>query len=471
MTPLRVPRTRPSLRRRLLVFLLIPMIALLVLDALVSYGVALTYSNRVHDRDLSDDALTLAKMLSNDKLGSELTAQARFLLEYDPDGRSYFTVSSSKHGLLAGNGQLPQPAHVPPLGAAPALYDVQLARHTLRTASVHIAARRDPADSLIVTVAETLRDRHEQAREILLLAILMQTLLIVCVLSLVWFGVSRGLRVLDPLTARLAARSHELTPIDGADVPQEIQPLTRTIDALFGRLRGMLALHDRFIADAAHQLRTPLTGLSLHVDRALADPRPETVADALTHIQRLSQRAARTSSQLLALTRAQAAPLETGGSRLLDLAQLIPEAVAQRVHEAIRAGVDLGYEGSGRALHILGEAASVQDLLDNLIDNAVRYAGRGSVITVRLQALDDGRASLSVEDNGPGVPPDLLPRLSERFFRAAGNSEEGSGLGLAIVQRIAERHHADVLYRNGTEAGLCVEIRFPHAGSAAPQRA
>jgi len=461
MTTIRA--SRPSLRRRLLVFLLIPMIALLMLDAMLSYGVALAYANRVHDRDLSDDALTLATMLGNDRLGSVLTPQARFLLEYDPDGRSYFTVTSSKHGLMAGNGQLPPPVHAPALGAAPVLYDVRFDRHALRAASVHTVARHDPSDSLVVTVAETLRDRHEQAREILLLATVMQTLLIVCVLALVWFGVSRGLRVLDPLTARLAARSHELTPIDGADVPQEIQPLTRTIDALFGRLRNMLALHDRFIADAAHQLRTPLTGLSLHVDRALADPRPETMADAFAHIQRLTQRAARTCSQLLALTRAQAAPPDTGERQLLDLGQLIPHAVAQRVHEAIRAGIDLGYAGSGQPLYVLGEAASLQDLLDNLIDNAVRYAGRGSRITVHLSARPDGGASLGVEDNGPGVPADLLPRLSERFFRVGGSNEEGSGLGLAIVQHIAVRHHAEVFYRNGERHGLYVEVRFPPA--------
>jgi len=454
-------RLRPSLRRRLLIFLLIPMAALLLLDALLTYGVALTYANRVHDRDLSDDALTVAKMLGNDQLGSELTPQARFLLEYDPGGRSYFSIFSARHGLLAGNGQLPQLAQAPPLGAAPRLYDSKLDKHSLRVATVRTASPRDPGDSLIITVAETLRDRREQAREILLLAILMQTLLIVCVLSLVWFGVSRGLRVIDPLTARLAARSHELTPIDGPDVPQEIQPLTRTIDALFGRLRGMLALHDRFIADAAHQLRTPLTGLSLHVDHALANPQPETVADALVHIQRLTQRAARTSSQLLALTRAQAAPLDSEERGLLDLGRLIPEAVAQRIHEAIRAGIDLGYEGITRPLYIDGDAASVLDLLDNLIDNAMRYAGRGSTVTVNLQALADGGASLSVEDNGPGVPPELLPRLRERFFRAADNGEEGSGLGLAIVQRIAERHHAEVIYRLAEEHGLVVEVRFP----------
>ncbi|MEP6898956.1 MAG: sensor histidine kinase N-terminal domain-containing protein [Rhodanobacter sp.] len=459
------PVTRPSLRRRLLVFLLIPMIVLLWLDAILTYGVALAYANRVHDRDLSDDALTLATMLSksglsDNQLGSPLTPQARFLLEYDPDGRSFFSVSSARNGLITGNERLAQAAKIPPLGDLPILYDAQLTRRVLRAATVHVASR-DAGDSLIVTVAETFRDRRQQAREILLLATLMQSLLIVCILLLVWFGVSRGLRALDPLTARLAARAHELTPIDGPDVPQEIEPLTRTIDAVFSRLRNMLALHDRFVADAAHQLRTPLAGLSLHVDRALADPTPETIADALSHIHRLTRRTARTSSQLLALTRAQASPLDAEDRSLLNLSRLIPDAVSLRVHEALGAGVDLGYRGPQQPLCIQGNASSVQDLLDNLIDNAMRYAGRGSIVTVALQTRPDGGANLSVEDNGPGVPPELLPRLSERFFRVPGSSEEGSGLGLAIVQRIAERHHAKVLYQLGEERGLCVVIDFP----------
>jgi two-component system sensor histidine kinase TctE len=131
------------------------------------------------------------------------------------------------------------------------------------------------------------------------------------------------------------------------------------------------------------------------------------------------------------------------------------------VHEALGAGVDLGYRGPQQPLCILGNAASVQDLLDNLIDNAMRYAGRGSIVTVSLQARTDEGARLCVEDNGPGVPPDLLPRLSERFFRAPGSGEEGSGLGLAIVQRIVERHHAQVSYQLAEKQGLRVIIDFP----------
>lgn len=463
MSPPRIVRLRPSLRRRLLIFLLIPMAALLLLDAMLTYGVALSYANRVHDHDLSGDTLTLAKMLGDQQLGNGLSPQAKFLLEYDPNSRGYFSVSSAKRGLLAGSGRLASPLVKLSPDALPQLYTTRLDKHELRAASVQRASARDQDDILTITVAETLRDRHEQAREILLLAVGMQTLLILSLLSLVWFGVNHGLRVLNPLTERLARRSHELTPIGGPDVPQEILPLTRTIDALFARLRSMLALHDRFIADAAHQLRTPLAGLSLHVDRALADSRPETMADALSHIRRLTHRAARTSSQLLALTRAQSSPVDTVDRDLIELTRLIPEAVSLRVHESLVAGVDLGYEGPRQSLYIVGDTASVLDLLDNLIDNSIRYAGRGSTITVSLQPQPDGGATLSVEDDGPGVPPELLPRLSERFFRAPGSSEEGSGLGLAIVQRIAERHHAEVVYQLGEKKGLVVQVSFPPA--------
>jgi two-component system sensor histidine kinase TctE len=458
---------QPSLRRSLLGFLLMPMLVLLLVDALATYNVALRYANHVHDRDLSDDALTLARMLSNPQFGSTLTPQARFLLEYEPGDRNYFAVSGSRRGLLAGNPRLARMAPSSSMPGTPVLYAGTLDRVALRIASVATPAPGDASEVLTTTVAETLRDRRRQAREILWLATLMQTLLIVCVLALVWFGVRRGLRVLDPLTARLAARTHELTPLGGADVPLEIMPLTRTIDALFERLRAMLALHDRFIADAAHQLRTPLAGLRLHAERAQADPRPETVSDALIHIQQLTQRATRTSTQLLALARAQMPAAGDGGRHWIDLARIVPEAVAQRVHEALLAGVDLGYEGTQQTLGIVGDTAGVLDLLDNLIDNAIRYAGRGSTVTVKLQRRADGGADLTVEDDGPGVAPQWLPRLSERFFRVPGNDAEGSGLGLAIVQRIVERHRAELVYRAAAVHGLCALVRFPPAAPPA----
>jgi two-component system sensor histidine kinase TctE len=463
------PDGRPSLRRRLLSSLLVPLMLLLIVESLVTYSGALIYSNHVHDRDLADDAMTLAQMLSQEDLGGQISPQARFLLEYAPEGHNYFNVSSQKHGLLAGSAELkPAPLTAASLDGDPALYSTTLytptqKRRELRAATVRIPNLHDPADQLTVTMAETFHDRHQRAREILLLSIPAQAILIASVFVLVLYGVRVGLRQLDPLTARLATREHDLAPIGDADVPVEILPLTRTIDGLFARQRGMLALQERFIADAAHQLKTPLAGLRVHVERAQADPTKETVNDALQHILRLTQRASRTSSQLLALTRAQSPELsETSPPCLLDLAQLIPELLGLRVHDAIAAGVDLGYEGPAGPLWIDGDRISLQELLDNLIDNSLRYAGRDSLLTVGVSAASAG-VCLSVEDNGPGVPPAFLERLGERFFRVPGMTEEGTGLGLAIVQRIAERHHAQVFYLSGSDGGLRVEVVFPPA--------
>jgi len=231
------------------------------------------------------------------------------------------------------------------------------------------------------------------------------------------------------------------------------------------QLSPMLALQERFIADAAHQLRTPLAGLRVHVERAQADPSRETVNDALDHILRLTQRATRTSGQLLALTRAQSPDHAGDPHGLLDLARMVPDLLALRVHEALAAGVDLGYEGPPTPVWVDGDRITLQELLDNLLDNALRYAGRNSMVTVGV-ADDEDSACLSVEDNGPGVPPAFLARLGERFFRVPGSNEEGTGLGLAIVQRIAERHRAQVRYIAGSEGGLRVEVRFPHARTA-----
>lgn len=457
------PDGRQSLRRRLLAFLLVPLMLMLMIESLITYSGALIYSNHVHDRDLADGVSTMAQMLSKEDSQGQISAQARFLLEYSSEGSNYYSVNSQKHGMLAGNPRL-----LPPAGTIvgiddPTLFNTTQKHRKLRAASVSVQSEFDPSDTLTLTIAETLRDRHQRAREILFLSIPAQALLIAAVFALVWYGVRIGLRALDPLTARLAAREHDLAPIGDADVPVEILPLTRTIDGLFARLRGMLTLQERFIADAAHQLRTPLAGLRVHVERAQADPSPATVRDALEHIQRLTNRASRTSTQLLALTRAQSPEHEASVHTLIDLSRFIPDLLSLRIHEAIAVGVDLGYDGPADPIWIDGDRTTLQELLDNLIDNSLRYAGRNSMVTVAIYVEETRDVCLSIEDNGPGVPAAFLARLGERFFRVPGCHEEGTGLGLAIVQRIAERHHAKVHYLSGSEGGLRVEVLFPPA--------
>ncbi|MGB8635729.1 MAG: ATP-binding protein [Rhodanobacteraceae bacterium] len=452
---------RPSLRRRLLLFLLVPMLVALVLDAVLTYTAALAFSNHVHDKDLANDALTVASMLKRDSEHGELSKQARFLLEYDPEGRDYFSIRSARQGLLDGSRSLPAPAAGLSAGATPVLQDTRLHGSAFRVASVAIANPADAGDTITITIAENLRARRQQARQILLLAVPLQAMLIIVLLLLVRFGVRSGLKVLDPLTQRLARREHELTSIDDSDVPVELLPLTRTIDALFARLRNLMALQERFIADAAHQLRTPLTGLTIHVERAKAHADHPVLVDALDHIATLTARVTRTSNQLLALARAQAPAKAISDMQKVDLAALLRETIEPRLHQAWRAQIDLGYDGPDTPVHVLGDASSLQEMVDNLLDNALRYAGQQSTITVGLERSNDGDVRLSVEDDGPGVDASVLPRLGERFFRDPANCEPGTGLGLAIVAHIAERHGARVVYKQRQPHGLRAEIHFP----------
>ena len=460
-------KRRPSLRLRLLATLMVPILGLLLTGTIVTYGIVVNYDKTEHDRALVSDARSVAALLRTEQQIGSLSPQVRYLLSFDTEGRSYFAVESSLHGLLSSTDHYPIVSAPPDVDAEPLLFDSIVDGEPVRAVCLRFRSPKEPADLITVTMAETLHSRERLARDILLVTLLLQGLLITGLLTAVWLGVNMGLRSLQPLMKKLSAREHELSPITDADVPREIIPLTRTIDALFRRLREAIKVQEHFIADAAHQLRTPLAGLLLHVDRALEARDPEAMRDALTQVAQLTARAGRTSTQLLALMRAQS-PLDNQEELAsIDLAALARDAVGRRVHDGLRAGIDLGYQGPATPLFVAGNAAGLRDLLDNLIDNAVTYAGRRSTVTVSVTAEGDGSATLGVEDDGPGVPEAYLSRLGERFFRLPGSPDGGTGLGLAIVQRIADRHHAWVEYSRGTQGGLCVSIHFP----ATPQHA
>jgi two-component system, OmpR family, sensor histidine kinase TctE len=454
-------RKRPSLHRRLLAFLMGPVLIALVLDALLIYLAALTYSNHVHDRDLIEDANALASVIAGEESPGELSSQARFLITHDREQTDYFRIVSSRTGLLLENARIePEPGH-PGLQQSSILADAHVGKLEVRAATVAIASQTNDGELLWVSVAESLHDRHVKAREILEIAAPMLGLLIVVMLLLVWFGVGHGLRVIDRLTARLASQSPGIVSISSADVPIELLPLTRTIDDLFARLNSALAAQERFVADAAHQLRTPLAALGLHVQRALADPREVTVRDALGHIEELSRRVARTSSQLLVLSRADADVSRPAQGARFDLTAQVRALINERVDEVIARHCEIACEGIRKPVMIDGDANLIHDLLDNLIDNALRYAGRGCSITVSLHR-DPDHVALSVEDDGPGIADSHLHRLGERFFRVPGQNEPGTGLGLAIVVQIAERFGARVNFTHGRlHRGLRVEVVFP----------
>ena len=449
-----------SLRRRLLTILAVPMALAWLGSGALIYVLALHYTNANYDRSLLDGTRALERIIHSEAGLRELSPQARILMEYDSTDPGYYVVRSLRHGVLASNLDLPMPTPVPSAGSEPQLESIRIGVRSLRMASLAIAGA-DSDDETIVSVAETLRERRTLAREILVGTLPIVFLLIALVLVLVWFGVSRGLRLLDPLAEQIAARrARDLSPLDQSRVPVEIRPLTQTIDALFARLRDLLNLQERFIADAAHQLRTPLAGLRLQAERALADPRPDSVRDALIHVERLSAGAGRAAGQLLTLARTQTSNEDDAAACAVDLSRLAREYIGECVPAALAAHVDLGYEGPTHGAEVAGDVVMLREALVNLIDNALNYAGENGTVTVAVTP-EMRTIALSVEDSGPGVDEEWWPRLGERFFRVPDSQREGSGLGLAIVRRIADRHGAPVVFDRGRNGlGLRVTLRF-----------
>jgi signal transduction histidine kinase len=454
-------RRPPSLRRRLLAFLVAPMVLAWLTSGFLVYVLALHYANINYDRALLDSLHALERMIRSEARYQELSPQARILFELDSEDPNYYAVRSLRHGILASNLELPKPQSIPSPGEPPHIESLALGEYSMRMASLALSGE-DADDLIVVSVAQTLRERHALASEILVGVLPIVLALIALVLILVWFGVSRGLHLLDPLTTHLAERrTRDLSPLDQSIVPVELRPLTGTVDALFARLRRLLDLQERFIADAAHQLRTPLAGLRLQAERALADPRPESVREALIHVERLSTGAGRAAGQLLALARTQANVDDDEPAVPVDLARLTRDYVAESVPRALAANIDLGYAGPNADAMVSGDAVMLREALVNLVDNALSYVGASGNVTVEV-ARELRTVSIAVEDDGAGVSEEWWPRLGERFFRAPGTAREGSGLGLAIVRRIAERHHAALTFGHGQgNRGLRVSMQFP----------
>ena len=468
----------PSVRVRLLLFLLLPSLVIMLCGGVGVYFVALRYSNSIHDDDLELSAFAMSRILQDEHSDGHINRETIRLISFNPGGKTYYAIRSLRHGLISGS-DAPALEGTTATMSKPVLSDGAIGDIPVRVATLAIASPADSMDRLTVSVAETLENRKLRATEILMMTIPIQIALIVILFSLVWQGVKYGLGSMQPAVRRLARRERSLSPISGPDIPVEIQPLTATIDALFERVRELVEAQDRFVADAAHQLRTPLAGLSLQVERALATRKQDEIRDALSQIGRLTARVTRSATQLLALARLQVPDRLTADLAVLDLSTWLPGVVSTRIPDALQAGVDLGYErlvdaapaserrpyGAARtpARVVAADEALLQELFDNLIDNAFAHAGRGGIVTVALDDARDTGSRLIIDDNGSGVPDYLLPRLGDRFFRAPDAPEGGSGLGLAIVRRIADVHRASLRFGRSPLGGLRVELRFADA--------
>jgi two-component system sensor histidine kinase TctE len=278
---------------------------------------------------------------------------------------------------------------------------------------------------------------------------------------LVWIGLGRGIEPLNRLGRMIRRRlPTDLSPIPTAGVPEEVKPVIYAFNDMMARLEQNLQAQQRFIGDAAHQMRTPLTGLKMQTELALSETDPENMRTLLRQIAESTDRAAHLTSQLLALARAESSHKKTHEIELVDIEAQARQVTLEWVPRAMQKNIDLGFEGTGWPLQVTGNPLLLRELAVNLIDNAVKYTPEGGRVTVRTRAGEF--AVLEVEDDGPGIPDNERELVFERFYRVLGNEAPGSGLGLAIVREIAELHLGSVQLKPGSSGrGTVAQAVFP----------
>ena len=435
-----------SIGRRLVFWLAVPLTVLALCGALArDWGIVAPRVATV-DARLRRQAETLIRGLRIDR--GRVTVDA-------PADAIAFAVRGTDGRLIAGDAQLPPTALS---SAAEAVFSTALVgRRDLRILTYRAHTEHG---TLLVSVADELGTAGPAARFGFMGGLLWDFLQLDLTLALVWIGIRLGLRPIRRLREELERRSaSDLRPIPADDVPQELAPLATTLNRLFAMLRESIQSQRRFIANTAHQLRTPITGMLAQLDLLVAEPAAQPILGRLQTLQQGIRQLAHASNQLLTLARADPAVNVAPRREPVDLAALAGEVVARHFDRALQAGIDLGAELA--EARIQGDPSLLEDLLDNLVDNALKYTPRGGRVTVSAGRAA-GQPVVAVEDNGPGIPENERRRVRQRHYRLPDAPGPGSGLGLAIVEEVANRHDAQLSIDTGAGGrGTRVSVQFP----------
>ncbi|NKE67627.1 sensor histidine kinase [Ramlibacter sp. RBP-2] len=466
-------RSEPRLQAKLLRWLLGPLLALLVLDTAATYWTSSNFSNLAHDRSLQEIAREVVLHVKPNGAGPrlDLSPAAERILLVDQDDRLFIKITSAAGTVIGGDPDIAPPPADPARHGKPVSYDSVLHGLPVRVTAAWLPYEEGPqSPSVLVQVAETLNKRQRLAWDIMATAMVPQLLLVLLATAAVYLGVRHGLAPLSRLGRDVARRSHvDLSPIDASRVPGEVRPLVDEVNELMLRLGKTLDFQSRFIADAAHQLKTPVSGLKAQIELALREAEPQRLHHSLAQLYVGVDRLSRLVQQLLALARNEPGAIDAVQMQSLDLDVLALETSMEWVPQALRHGVDLGFEGGEGPLMITADADRLRELINNLIDNAVRYSRRGGRVTVATRRSADGAAELSISDDGPSIPVAERKRIFERFHRLLGTHADGSGLGLAIVSEIATLHGARINLEEDVDGvGNTFSVHFPPPPRPAP---
>jgi two-component system sensor histidine kinase TctE len=443
---------QPSLARQLLRQLLPLMAAIIITGGGVVYFVAHRAATVAYDRALMDVSLALASQVEiiDNSLHLQLPAIAEKVLLVDGYDKLFYEVVDPSGKTVAGNIELPRPTQ--PFEDGKLYYDGKLNGKSVRVAA--LSSERN-GTSFIVLSAETKLKRDWLVGEIVLAMLVPEGLLIIAAIFMIRRSVRHGLASIQPLREELVRRTHtDLSQLPLKEIPEEIYPIFKEVNELLARLSKSLDANRRFIADASHQLRTPIAALQAEAEMALRSSDP---SESLKRIVAGTRRITHLAHQLLTLSRLE--PQQIQAPKVVDLAQLTRDAAERWIPLALERSIDLGFELN--PAKVMGDPIWLEELANNLIDNAIRYTPTGGVVTVRCNGTAN-QASWEVEDSGPGIPKEEHERIFERFYRLDTTGVDGCGLGLAIVREIANSHNASITIEKGPNlGGALIRVIFP----------
>jgi two-component system, OmpR family, sensor histidine kinase TctE len=460
-----------TLRQRLLLAILIPLIVVSAIGAVLDYRLARETTGAAFDHSLAEEVYDISSRIqaTDSALEVKLSDEMEAMLRSDALDSIFFSVRDNEGNLLAGDASLSIADDFPSLrtGAVGKLRFVNTVYRDLAIRAVYYRARTERG-IVAISVGETLNKRNRASSRILTTMALPSIAVILATIVAVYFGVRKGLVPLDVMEREIASRSpKDLRKLDIGTAPRELRSVILRLNDLFELLQEAAASQQRFVADAAHQLRTPLTGLQTQIELASAEGHFDPNSDRLHRIGDAIERIAHLVDQLLLYARTDPSSHLVDKTERVALHELVEQSASSFLDQAIGRGIDLGFEPN--AAFVEGRSWMIREALANLIDNALRYTPAGGVVTVACSS-EGQRCRLSVEDSGPGIPLPERDRVFNRFYRMAGTKGDGCGLGLAIVKEVANLHDATVELSDPPGGGLRASIVFtnvigPHRGN------
>lgn len=475
--PASKPENSPySLSGQLLLWLMVCLFIILSASAVISYSRAYSFANLAYDRSILRVALALADQVDviNNKVKVDLPQIAEDLLEYDKDDYISYRISAPDGKLVVGDVDLVAPTQKIPSGEH-IYYDDKLDGEKVRVVAYELPIINSQLKgNLLIQVAETREKREFMVREIIEEMLIPQILIMLVTALVIFYSVNHSLKPLNRLKNALSNRGHnDLSPISTESTPQEITPLLYEINALMRRVDESIDFQKAFIADASHQLRTPLTALQNQAELALREEVPSSTKHSLENIATSTKHLSHLVHQLLTLARVEPSTKSNFTFTPVDLSALAKETTTDLVPQALLKGIDLGLDlGSSSGLDaepsnpiiISGNAFMLKEMLANLIDNALCYTPAGGEVTVAV-IQQNNQAILQVIDNGIGIALEKREQVFNRFYRIQDNLGQGCGLGLAIVKEIATAHSANFAISDGIASnstlGCTVSVQFP----------